>query len=222
MPLVLRAMLLALLACWTLPACRPGERAGDQSARHRFAGLGCRFGGPRPCLPHRPAAAARDRLAHLLAEPRRRRHPAGAAPRPAAGGHRRPDRLADAPARARRVADDLLLHRQRAAAGDRHALRRRRQHQGACRLAGVPRHLRAGGRRFPARPAGGERLALAAGAAVRRVRPAGPATLALARGGRRRRHAVRPGPRADPRHRGGRLVHPRGPRHDPATVPRSR
>ena len=70
-------------------------------------------------------AAAGTGLAHLLAEPRRCRRRAGAGSRPAARRHGRTDRVAGAAARRRGCADDLRLHRRRAAAGHRHALGRR-------------------------------------------------------------------------------------------------
>ncbi len=92
---------------------------------------------------------------------------------------------------------------------------RRHDRQGARELAGLPRHLRTGGGRLPARPARRRRPALGAGAIVRRVRPAGAATLAVACGGRRRRDAVRAGARADAGHRGRCLVHPGRRRRDP-------
>ena len=196
--------------------CCLGEHAGRQFARHRIAGHGCQFSGAWSGVPRRPAAATCDRMAHLLAEPGRRRHPARAATRPAARRHGGTDRLANAAARARRGADDLFLHRQRAAAGDCHALPgRRHQHQGACELAGLPRHLRAGGGRLPARSSGGERLAVSTGSVVRRFRPTSAAAVSLARGGRQGWDAVRAGLRADPRHRGRRVVHSGYPRHDP-------
>ncbi len=159
MPLVLRAMLLALFACWGLPAAAL-ESAPATSPRATASLVSdVDTVAPGQAVPRRPAAAAGARVAHLLAEPWRRRRSSGAGSEPTARRHRRADRVAGTAARRRRVVDDLRLQRRGASAGYHHALRRgKHRHQGARELAGVPRHLRAGGGGLPARSARRERL----------------------------------------------------------------
>ena len=85
MPLVLRAMLLALLPVGASPAAALESAQVVSSRATASLVTDVEFGGAGEAVPRRPAAAACDRMAHLLAEPWRCRRPAGAAIRPAPG-----------------------------------------------------------------------------------------------------------------------------------------
>ena len=121
-------------------------------------------------------------------------------------------------------ADDLRLHRRRAAAGHRHARGRRRAppckaHANwlVCHEICVPEE---GDFRLTCRPAPPppRRRRRCSPRSIGRFRAPSP----WQRGGRPRRHAVRAGTRTDAGHRGRCLVHSRRARARSATAPRSR
>ena len=180
---LLRAMLLALFACWSLPRGRAGERAGHQPARHRVAGLRCRRGRTGSAFPRRPAAAVGARLAYLLAEPRRCRRAPGAGsdlpPGATAGpiAWPAPQRVAEGPLMTYAYTGDVLLPVTVTPASEGGTGSRRTRTGWCASDICVPEE---GDFRLDL-PVGAAST-VGAGAAVRGGRPAGAARLALARG----------------------------------------
>ena len=152
MPLVLRAMLIALLACLEPAGGRPGERPVVSS--RATASLVSDVDSVAPGRPFR--VGLRLRLAtgwHTYWQnpgdagiPPELDFdlPAGATAGPIVWPT--PQRVPEGSLMTYSYTDDVLLPVTVTPSPER-----RNQHQGACELAGVPRHLRAGGGRFPAR-----------------------------------------------------------------------
>ena len=177
------------------PPWSPTPTASTPACRSRSA-CGCvwrRAGTPTGAIPAMPGS------------PRSCNSPCPTAPAPDPIAWPAPQRQPEGPLMTYGYSGDVLL----AAAGQRPG-----QHGAAAReLAGLQGHLRAGGGRFPPRPAHRHARRLARGAAVRRRRGRPAAPLALVRAGGGGRHADRHRRRHLPRVGARGLVHSRRRRH---------